>query len=120
MPAIPQIVGPAPPRYPGNRPDHSADAATVQKWTSEAKLFVKFYSYLFLPWDTELNPRDPTLMHLQVLPWDDDTSWDNFCTILKSWRFHSPEEEDTNLWYKRSTYRILNNMVSNLRQTGSA
>ena len=24
------------------------------------------------------------------------------------------------MWYKRSTYRILNNMVSNLRQTGYA
>ena len=24
------------------------------------------------------------------------------------------------MWYKRSTYRILNNMVSNLRQSGSA
>ena len=120
VPAIPQIVGSPPPRYPGNKPDHTADAATLQKWTLEAKLFVQFYSYMFLPWDSELDPRDPTLPHLQVLPWDDETSWDNFSTILKSWRFHSPEEEDSNMWYKKSTYRILNNMVSNLRQTGSA
>ena len=120
VPAIPQIVGPAPPSYPGNRPDHTADAETLQKWTKEAKLFVQFYSYMFLPWDSELNPRDPTLLHLPVLPWNDETSWNNFCTILKSWRFHSPQQEESNLWYKRSTYRILNNMVSNLRQTGSA
>ena len=29
VPAIPQIVGPVPPSYPGNRPDHTADAATL-------------------------------------------------------------------------------------------
>ena len=93
----PQIVGHSPPIYPGNKPDHTASAATLQKWTLEAKLFVQFYSYLFLPWDSELDPRDPTLPHLQVLPWDDDTSWNNFCTILKSWRFQSPEEEDSSM-----------------------
>ena len=120
LPVIPQIVGPPPPCYPGNRPDATADIETVRKWTYEAKVFVKFYSYLLLPWDSELNPRDRTLMHLQVLPWDDDTSWDNFCTIFKSWRFQNAEEDDSKSWYKRSTYRIFNNMVSNLRQTGSA
>ena len=97
VPAIPQIVGHSPPIYPGNKPDHTADAAALQKWTLEAKLFVQFYSYLFLPWDSELDPRDPTLPHLQVLPWDDDTSWTNFCTILKSWRFQSHEEEDCSM-----------------------
>ena len=120
LPVIPQIVGPPPPSYPGNRPDRTADIQTVRKWTCEAKVFVKFYSYLFLPWDSDLDPRDPTLPHLQVLPWNDETTWDNFCTIFKSWRFHNAEEEDTKLWYKRSTYRIMNNMVSNLRQPGSA
>ena len=120
VPAIPQILGHATTSYPVNRSDHTADAATLQKFTLEAKLFVQFYSYMFLPWNSELDPRDPTLPHLQVLPWDDNTSWDNFSTILKSWRFHSPEEEDRISWYKRSTYRILNNMVSNLRQPGSA
>ena len=84
VPAIPQIVGHSPPTYPGNKPDDTADTEALQKWTSEAKLFVQFYSYLFLPWDSELDPRDPTLPHLQVLPWDDNTSWNNFCTILKS------------------------------------
>ena len=58
--------------------------------------------------------------HLQVLPWDDNTSWDNFCTIVKSWKFRSNDEDDNTMWYKRSTYRILNNMISNLRQSGSA
>ena len=97
VPAIPQIVGDSPPTYPGNKPDHTADTEALQKWTVEAKLFVRFYSYLFLPWDSELDPRDPTLPHLQVLPWDDNTSWNNFCTILKSWRFQSPEEEDSSM-----------------------
>ena len=58
--------------------------------------------------------------HLQVLPWDDNTSWDNCCTIVKSWKFRSNDEDDNTMWYKRSTYRILNNMISNLRQSGSA
>ena len=119
LPVIPQIVGPAPPCYPGNKPDETADDETVRTWTLRAKLFVKFYSYLFLPWDHNLDPRDPTMPDLQVLPWDDNTTWDNFCTIIKSWKYQSAEERDTNMWYKRSTYRILNNMVSNLRQSGS-
>ena len=85
LPVIPQIVGAAPPSYPGNKPDQTATDETVRIWTSKAKLFVEFYSYMFLPWDHELDPRDPTLPHLKVLPWDDNTSWDNFCTIIKSW-----------------------------------
>ena len=120
IPVIPQIVGHAPPSYPGNRPDETANNETVKRWTLNAKLFVQFYSYMFLPWDSDFDPRDPTMPHLHVLPWDDDTSWDNFCTIVKSWKFQSNEEGDNTMWYKRSTYRILNNMVSNLRQSGSA
>ena len=103
VPVIPQIVGPAPPCYPGNKPDTTADAETVRKWNLEAQLFVEFYSYLFLPWDSDLDPRDPTLSHLRILPWDDETSWDNFCTIIKSWRFQSDKEKDSNMWFKRST-----------------
>ena len=85
LPVIPQIVGAAPPSYPGNKPDETATDETVRIWTSKAKLFVEFYSYMFLPWDHELDPRDPTLPNLKVLPWDGNTSWDNFCTIIKSW-----------------------------------
>ena len=57
---------------------------------------------------------------LQVLPWNTETSWTNFCTILRSWKVRSAEESDSTNWFKKSSYRILNNMVNNLRQTGSA
>ena len=49
LPEIPQIVGPPPPSYPGNRPDRTAVIQRVRKGTYEAKVFVKFYSYMFLP-----------------------------------------------------------------------
>ena len=45
--AIPQFVGHAPPSYPGNKPDHTADAATLQKWSKEAKLFVQCTTIYF-------------------------------------------------------------------------
>ena len=97
VPTIPQIVGHAPPSYPGNRPDSSAEAEEVRKWIADAKLFVEFYSILFLPWDSNFSPRDPTLPHLSVLPWDVQTSWDNFCTILNSWKFKSDLDRDSEM-----------------------
>ena len=66
-PSIPQIVGVAPPCYPGNRPDSSADLETTRKWTIEAETFVRFYSYLFLSWDSKFDQRDLTLPNLRVL-----------------------------------------------------
>ena len=67
-----------------------------------------------------MDPRDPTLPDLRVLPWDVESSWTNFCTILRSWRFQGGGESDTTRWFKKSSYRIFNNMVNNLRQSGSA
>ena len=60
------------------------------------------------------------MLSLQVLPWNIDTSWTNFCRIFRSWKFLNAVESDSTNWYKKSSYRILNNMVNNLRQSGSA
>ena len=49
VPAIPQLVGPPPPQYPGDRPLQSVDDKSFKKWEEDAKLFVEFYAYLFLP-----------------------------------------------------------------------
>ena len=68
VPAIPQRVGPPPPPYPGDKPLQSVDDKTFKKWEEDAKLFVEFYAYLFLPWDSNFDPRDPTMPDLQVLP----------------------------------------------------
>ena len=48
-PAIPQLVGPPPPQYPGDKPLDSVNEESFKKWEKDAKLFVEFYAYLFLP-----------------------------------------------------------------------
>ena len=35
-------------------------------WEKDARLFVQYYSMLFLPFDHDTDPRDPTLPHLSV------------------------------------------------------
>jgi hypothetical protein len=42
LPAIPQIVGPPPPSYPGNKPDSTADVEIIRKWTCEARYLLSF------------------------------------------------------------------------------
>ena len=49
VPAIPQLVGPPPPQYPGDKPLGSVNEESFKKWEKDAKLFVQFYAYLFLP-----------------------------------------------------------------------
>ena len=49
VPAIPQLVGPPPPQYPGDKPLRSGNEESFKKWEEAAKLFVEFYAYLFLP-----------------------------------------------------------------------
>ena len=49
VPAIPQLVGPPPPQYPGDKPLESENDKIFKKWEEDAKLFVQFYAYLFLP-----------------------------------------------------------------------
>ena len=49
VPAIPQLVGPPPPPYPGDKPLQSGNDESFKKWEKDAKLFVQFYAYLFLP-----------------------------------------------------------------------
>ena len=129
---IPIIPGPAPPSYPGNKPllsdfidknkteDKSIEIEfkkLLSDWTKKAKIFVEFYSILFLPWDANLDPRDPTMPSLKILPWDDNSSWENFKTIFKSWDIDTDNTDDARGWYKRSNYKIFQNMVENMRQS---
>ena len=71
---------------------------------------------LFLPFDQDMDPRDPTLPHLSVLPWNRHTSWDNFTTIFKSWDVDTEGTGDLRCWYKRSTYRLFHNLVHSFKQ----
>ena len=71
---------------------------------------------LFLPFDHNMDPRDPTLPHLSVLPWNRDTSWENFTTIFRSWDVDTAGTGDLRAWYKRSTYRLFHNLVHSFKQ----
>ena len=85
-------------------------------WEKGAKTFVEYYSMLFLPFDHNMDPRDPTLSHLPVLPWNRNASWENFITIFKSWDVDTGGTGDLRAWYKRSTYRLFHNLVHSFKQ----
>ena len=63
-----------------------------------------------------MDPRGPTMQHLSVLPWDSATSWINFLTIFRSWDVDTNGRNGTTSWYKRSTYRLYQNLVQNFKQ----
>ncbi|MCP4054910.1 MAG: hypothetical protein GY739_18095, partial [Mesoflavibacter sp.] len=109
---IPRIAGPKPPPYPGPRPSGVDDV-----WTKNAKLFVEFYSLMFLPLDDNGLPFDPTDKNIKILPWEDKTfdSWENFWNILCSWDVDTGENPYTK-FYKRHMWQIFENMVFNLNQ----
>lgn len=81
---------------------------------------MEFYSILFLPWDEHLDPREPTLPDLKVLPSNDSTSWENFTTIFRSWNIDTEGTNDNRGWFKRNTYKIFHNMVENMKQSSQA
>ena len=85
-------------------------------WEKSARVFVEYYSMLFLPFDHNMDPRDPTLPDLPVLPWNRNTSWNNFTTIFKSWDVDTHGTGDLRSWYKRSTYRLFHNLVHSFKQ----
>ena len=64
---IPILAGAPPPKYPGEKPVDGSNE-DLKLWEQGAKIFVYFYSLLFLPFDNNMDPRDPTLPHLAVLP----------------------------------------------------
>ena len=117
-PMVPIVAGAPPPAYPGHRPKLSNGAThhEIVTWERAAKIFVEYYSLLFLPWDHHTDPRDPTLPSLRVLPWDSKTSWVNFSTIFWSWDVDTKGTNDSQGWYKRTSRKIFLNMVDNLRQ----
>ena len=88
----------------------------LELWEKRARSFVTYYYMLFLPSHDDIDPRDPTLPHLSVLPWNRNTSWENFCTIFKSWDVDTAGTGDLRAWYKRSTYRLFHNLVHSFKQ----
>ena len=112
---VPILAGVPPPGYPGEKPVDGSDDDIVL-WEKGARLFVEYYSMLFLPFDHDMDPRDPTLPDLSVLPWNRNTSWDNFTTIFKSWDVDTAGTGDLRSWYKRSTYRLFHNLVHSFKQ----
>ena len=113
---VPILAGAPPPGYPGDKPADDSDDEDIALWEKNARTFVEYYSMLFLPFDHNMDPRDPTLPHLAVLPWNSNTSWDNFTTIFKSWDVDTDGTGDKRSWYKRSTYRLFHNLVHSFKQ----
>ena len=118
-PAIPQLAGAPPPPYPKPPSGDIDDAQQRALWLRKAKVFVEYYSLLFLPFTKTWGPLDPTQPEVVILPWSGQTSWDNF------WKVFGSFDVDTNnlttrKWYKRSTWRIFKNVVENLRVKASA
>ena len=112
---VPILAGAPPPGFPGEKPvDGSYDDIVL--WEKGARLFVEYYSLLLLPFDHDMDPRDPTLPHLSVLPWNINTSWENFTTIVKSWDVDTAGTGDYRAWYKRSNYRLFHNLVHSFKQ----
>ena len=95
---VPILAGVPPPGYPGEKPVDGSDDDIVL-WEKGARLFVEYYSMLFLPFDHDMDPRDPTLPELSVLTWNRNTSWDNFTTIFKSWGVDTAGTGDLRSWY---------------------
>ena len=77
-PAIPQLAGAPPPPYPKPPSVDLHDEQERAIWLRKAKVFVEFYSQLFLPFTRTWGPIDPTQPELKILPWSGQTSWDNF------------------------------------------
>ncbi len=116
-PCIPRIAGRVPPPYPGNRP---TDPQQFNLWEKKAKLFVEWYSLLFLPLDENGLPFHPTKnkdLEIPILPWHDTSfdSWNNFWKIFESWN-EPTGNNPTTKFCKRSLFQIFTNMVDNLRQ----
>ena len=63
---VPILAGAPPPAYPGEKPVDGSDDDIVL-WEKGARLFVQYYSMLFLPFDQDMDPRDPTLPPLICL-----------------------------------------------------
>ena len=64
---VPILAGAPPPGYPGQKPVNATEEE-FKRWENSARVFVQFYSLLFLPFDEDMDPRDPTMPHLAVLP----------------------------------------------------
>ena len=118
-PAIPQLAGAPPPAYPKPPSEDIDDEQQWALWLRKAKVFVEFYSLLFLPFTKTWGPLDPTQPELEILPWAGKVSWDNFWKVFGSFDIDTNNLK-TRKWYKRSTWRIFKNVVENLRVKAGA
>ena len=59
---VPILAGASLSGYPGKKPVDGSDDDIVL-CEKRARLFVTYYSILFLPFDNDMDPRDPTLPH---------------------------------------------------------
>ena len=118
-PAIPQLAGAPPPPYPKPPSGDLDDEQQRAIWLRKAKVFVEFYSLLFLPFTKTWGPIDPTQPELKILPWSGLTSWENFWKVFGSFDVDT-KNQTTFKWYKRSTWRIFKNCVENLRVKATA
>ena len=87
---------------------------------AKAKVFVEFYSLLFLPWDQKFDPMDPANPELRILPWNETTSWANFTKIFRSFDVDTQGSNDNRDWFRRKTYKFFTNMSQNLVQSSRA
>ena len=64
---VPILAEAPPPGYPGDKPVNGS-YDDIMLWEKGARIFVEYYSMLFLPFDHNMDLRDPTLPRLPVLP----------------------------------------------------
>ena len=113
-PCIPRISGTAPPEYPGNAPVETATDCERELWEANAKEFVEFYTLLFVPIDMNGVPIDEDEGEM-ILPWTGEKSWHAFWRMMGSWN-PDPKENAWHQWCNRSRWRVVRNMIDNLRQ----
>ena len=112
-PCIPRIAGPPPPAYPGNPPCDEDDALAWRVWNENARTFVEFYTLLFVPLDAET--LCPIVEHDRgILPWQGRESWQRFWQMMEDWNA-DPGDNSWQKCFDRSTWRIVRNMIDNLR-----
>ncbi len=79
---IPRFTGKPPPAYPGKQP-LSSNINKFKSWCTKAKLFVEYYTLLFIPFNVKYEFPTP---YNQILPWNTSTSWHTFWKIFNGFK----------------------------------
>ncbi|MCP4054107.1 MAG: hypothetical protein GY739_13785, partial [Mesoflavibacter sp.] len=77
-----------------------------KSWCIKAKLFVEYYTLLFIPFNAKYQFPEP---YNKILPWNISTSWVQFWEIFNGFK-------NSKWYYEKTVYRIFRNMVYNMRQ----